>query len=276
MTQRALPSAEQPLPESEAIGQPMKHALKSDKPGVPAVRRASAILWHLARHPEGMVLSHIARDLDIVPSTCLHILRELISARLVTSEANGKLYRLGSGILSLAWDLTRHNVFVQAALPYLNRLAREQDVSASAQERDGDDDMLVVATSVAAATEGAVRVGSRVPCLASAMGRLVAAYSGWSDTELHLRFKRIRWQNPPKFSDWLSQVNDTRDRRYAIDEGNFRKGVTAFAAGIFTGKESLDRTISIAVVSAQLDVSRRDKLIDSVQVAAADISAALG
>ena len=68
---------------------------------VPAVRRACGALWLLARHPQGLTLSRVARELEIIPSSCLHILRELGVGRLVTYDANTKLYRLGSGILSL-------------------------------------------------------------------------------------------------------------------------------------------------------------------------------
>ena len=79
---------------------------------VPAVRRASAMLWHLGHHPDGLSLSRIARDLEVLPSTCLHILRELGAARLVAYKAKDKLYRLGSGVLSLARQLTGQNRFV--------------------------------------------------------------------------------------------------------------------------------------------------------------------
>jgi len=41
---------------------------------VPAVRRAAAILNLLANNTSGLNASHIARELGIVQSTCLHIL----------------------------------------------------------------------------------------------------------------------------------------------------------------------------------------------------------
>ena len=145
---------------------------------VPAVRRATAILWHLARHPDGLPLSRIARDLEVLPSTCLHILRELAASRLVAFEPNGKLYRLGMGVLTLARQLTQQNPFVQSAQPVLTRLSRDFAVGASAQERAGDDMVVVAAASVLPGDM--VSPGARTPLFTSASGRLMAAYNGFA------------------------------------------------------------------------------------------------
>lgn len=238
--------------------------------GVPAVRRASAMLWHLARNPEGLTLSRIARELEIIPSTSLHILRELVAARLAIYDKNSKLYRLGTGVLQLARELTSQNLFAQSVQTHLNRLAREFEVSAQAQERDGKDDIVVVATAIVMSGD-IVSVGGRAPVLTSATGRIIAAYSGWSDSELRKRFDRVRWQNPPDFTTWLDEVRATRGRRYAVDEGCFRKGITAIAGAVFSRDGSVERTISVTAVSAQLDAKRQAVMIEAIERAANDV-----
>ncbi len=240
---------------------------------VPAVRRATAILWHLARNGDGLGVSRISRDLGIIPSTCLHILRELVVARLVAFEPNGKLYRLGLGVLGLAKEVSRRDPFIQAAQPQLNSFVRDFNVSASATQRDGED-MVVVAT--ATASEGDVLiVGNRVPCLSSASGRLIAAHSGWSESQLKARFERVRWQHPPDFQKWLREVKLTRTRRHAIDDGQFRRGITSIAAAVFSREGTVSRTISINVVSAQLDSARRATFVDAVERTGSEIAQAL-
>jgi len=240
---------------------------------VPAVRRAMAILHHLARHAEGLGVSRIARDLEIIPSTCLHILRELVAARLVAFEPNGKLYRLGLGVLGLAREVSRQHPFIQVAQPRLQRFARDFHVSAAATQRDGED-MVVVA--VATAAEGdAVAVGNRVPCLASASGRLIAAFSGWTGAQLQTRFERVRWQRAPDFRKWLREVRQAGERGHALDEGQFRLGITAIAAPVFGPDGTVSHTLTINVVSAQLDARRRATFIDAVVRTSAEIAAAL-
>jgi DNA-binding IclR family transcriptional regulator len=263
---------ESPAPDRSAPDTAAKAAQRTRE--VPAVRRATAMLWLLARHPEGLSLSRIARELEIIPSTCLHILRELASSRLVAYDANAKLYRLGNGVLSLARELTKQNPFVQAAQPLLTRLSREFEVGASAQERDGDDDMLVVAAASVLPGD-MVSAGGRTPLFTSASGRLLAAHNNFSEAELRHRFARARWQDAPSFATWLEEVRALRGRRHAIDEGQFRKGITAIAGPVFDADGKVERTISVTVVSAQLDAPLRSRLTQAVEHAANEISQAL-
>lgn len=251
-----------------------KRGQRSHYREVPAVRRACGALWLLSRHPEGLTLSQIARELGILPSSCLHLLRELTNGRLVAYQANAKLYRLGSGVLSLGRSLTQQNPFVQAAQPHLSRLSRVFEVGASGQERQGDDEMLVVIASSVVPGD-MIAVGERRPLLASASGRLMGAFAGFDDAELKRRFAEVRWQDPPQIKPWLEEVRAARSDGYAIDEGNFRKGLTAIAAAVPEADGSVRRTISVTAISAQLSSATRKKLLVAVRAAAAEITTAL-
>src|SRR5690606_10540803 len=59
---------------------------------VPAVSRAIAILRLLGRGQGPMTLKAIAEELGMVTSTCLHILRVLVSEGLVKVDASSKRY----------------------------------------------------------------------------------------------------------------------------------------------------------------------------------------
>ena len=242
--------------------------------GVPAVRRACAVLWLLSRHQEGRTLSRIARDAEILPSTCLHILRELAAARLVAYDPNAKLYRLGNGVLTLGRQLTQQNPFAQLAQPHLQRLSREFDVGASAQERDGDDGLLVVAAASAVPGD-MVTPGGRTPLFTSASGRLLAAFGDYTEADLHRRFNRARWQQAPDYEVWLKDVRKARASGLATDEGCFRKGITAIAAAVPDAQGEVLRTISITCVTAQLDAARRKRIAAAVEQAARQISESL-
>ncbi len=241
---------------------------------VPAVRRACAVLWLLGRHPDGLPLSQVARELDILPSTCLHILRELGTARLVAHDANAKLYRLGSGVLLLGRQFSQQSPFIQLAQPLLTQLSRDYGVGASAQERDGDDGMLVVAAASVLPGD-MVSPGGRTHLFTGASGRLMAAHSALSEAQLRQRFDRLRWQDPPPYERWRKEVRAAASAGLAIDAGCFRKGITAIAAPIVNADGSVDHTISVTTISAQLDVARRKQLVAAVQAAAAQITQAL-
>jgi predicted transcriptional regulator len=69
---------------------------------VPAVSRSIAILRLLGKTKEPMNVKSIAQALDLVPSTCLHILRVLVAEKLLSFDSASKRYRLGTGMLVLA------------------------------------------------------------------------------------------------------------------------------------------------------------------------------
>lgn len=240
---------------------------------VPAVRRATAILRHLSRHADGLTVSRLARDLDIIPSTCLHILRELMAARMVAHEPIGKTYRLGLGLLQLVKELVAHDPFIHSAQPRLLRFAHEHGASVSAQQRDGDDLVIVAAVT---ATEGLeAPLGGRFPLLCAAGGRLFAGSTGWSKSNLRRQFDRVRWQKAPDFNIWVDEVAEAKSRGFAIDDGNFRLGVTSMAASVAARDGSVWRTLSMNVVSAQLDARRIAAYLKALCAASADIAAAL-
>src|SRR3974377_1420641 len=69
---------------------------------VPAVSRALAILRLLGRSEKPMGVNQIGRELSLIPSPCLHILRVLMAGELVGFDPHTKLYSLDVGVLTIA------------------------------------------------------------------------------------------------------------------------------------------------------------------------------
>jgi DNA-binding IclR family transcriptional regulator len=136
---------------------------------VPAVRRANAILHYLAEHGEPRGVSHIARDLKMLPSTCLHILRELASASFVNFAADAKTWSLGPGVLSLARRFVDRDRFAVLAQAHIDRIGQRYGVKATASVYDGHRHIVVVAvTAFDDDMQVQVCVGRRVPIPAAA------------------------------------------------------------------------------------------------------------
>lgn len=240
---------------------------------VPAVRRAISILELLAKGDDGLNALRIARQLGMTPSTCLHILRELVASRLVALDESQKSYRLGMGVLGLASGLSAHDSFIRCAQPRLAQFAHDYTVSATAQQRDKDEILVVAAI---AASEGLFApVGKHAPVLSGSGGQLLAAHGGWTKAELRVRFNEVQWQNAPAFGTWLEDVEIADARGYAIDDGRYRLGITSISAPIPDRDGSVRRTVSINMVSAQITEKRRASLIRALQLLGEDITSAL-
>ena len=68
----------------------------------PAIARAAAILRLLGKSDVPIGVNSIARELGLVPSTCLYVLRALAAEELVFFDPDTKRYALEVGVLTLA------------------------------------------------------------------------------------------------------------------------------------------------------------------------------
>ena len=219
----------------------------------PAVARAIAVLKLLGNQREPLGVNAIARELGVVPSSCLHIMRALAEEGLVQIDPATKQYALGLGLLTLARDMLGRNHFARLAQPELQSIALKYGATATAVELDGRERMVVVAVAQAPTfLKIQVGVGSRFPAYISATGRCLSARSGLAKAQLKQRFQALKWQSPPVFDDWLRQVDAARASGAAVDPGNYIRGFTIVAA-LIEGPDEAQRAISIVAVSAQLN-----------------------
>ena len=199
---------------------------------VPAVSRAVAILRLLGRSAEPAGVSRIARELGLVPSTCLHILRVLADEGLVEFDRHSKRYSVGIGILPIARDAIQRNGFVQLIEPRLTGLSLDFGATAIATRLTAQGHMVVVAISRAPLPLRLhVELGSRFPALIASTGRCHAAINlrEVDRAELRARFELLRWDSPPPFERWLWEVEQARLDGYAVDRSCYIGGVTFLA-----------------------------------------------
>ncbi len=221
---------------------------------VPAVTRAVAILRLLGRSEDPLGVNAIARALELIPSTVLHILRVLVSEELVAFDPVTKRYRLDAGLIAIARSALSRNGFAEAAQPELDRLSRRHGVAAIGVQVIGLAHVVVVTIS---RSDHAVRVhvdiGSRFPALTSATGRCIAAFGGHAWSALERAFRTLRWDRPPAWNAWRAEVEATRSNGYAVDEGNYIRGLTVIAAPVRDGAGAVSHVVVVVGVSEQLE-----------------------
>ncbi len=223
---------------------------------VPAVSRSIAILRLLGEARQGLGVKAIADTLELVPSTCLHILRVLVSEDLVRVDPATKRYTLASGMISLARSVLAGGGFSQLAQPALDRLAQAYGVTAMGVEVTRRMGVVVLAISKSNQPFRLYTdVGSQFDHLVSATGRLIAAHSGETWTQLRARFKAIPWDKPPTFDAWKKEVELARVKGWSVDRDHFVSGLTVVAVPIMDDKRQLTHTLVVAGLSSQLPVN---------------------
>lgn len=237
---------QQPPPPERNLAQTVKDSK------APAISRAAAILRLLGKSATPLGLQPIARELGLVPSTCLYVLRALVAEELVSFDHDTKRYALEAGVLTLARQWLRRNQFTDLAQPVLDKIAQAFDVTMLGVQIVGLDHIIAVAVSQTGSNfQLSTQVGSRFPALISATGRCIAAFGDYSQPQLEARFKTLRWDDPPSFEEWLAEVDQTRLQGFGVDDGNYISGVTVVAAPVWkaTGRPS-HALVAIGIGSA--------------------------
>jgi DNA-binding IclR family transcriptional regulator len=243
---------------------------------VPALSRGIAILRLLGRTDERLGVHAIARALGLVPSTCLHILRVLVAENLVTVDPATKKYGVAAGLVALARSVLRQHTFAAVVQPELEELAQRYGATAIAVEAAGLDHMIVVAL---ARSDSPLRVhvdiGSRFPALISATGRCIAAFGHYEPAELEARFATLRWDSAPTLSAWREQVQATRRAGYAIDDGDYIRGVSIVASPVAMPNGSIN-TLVVVGVSEQMRRAGLSTIGEDLAIRGRNVSRALG
>ncbi len=243
----------------------------------PAIARAAAILRLLGKSEAPLGVNAIARELGLVPSTCLYVLRALAEEELVAFDPDTKRYRLEAGVLTLARGWLRRDQFSDLAQPVLDRIAREYGVTMLGVQIVGIDHIIVIAKAEGGANfQLSAQVGSRFPALISATGRCIAAFGQYPASQIEARFKTLRWDDPPRYDEWQAQVAITAAQGYAVDDGNYIAGVTVVAAPV--AKDAKRPTHALVAIGIGGAVKRNgvDSLGEALLAGANTISSQLG
>lgn len=250
-------------------------AVESSK--APAISRAAAILRLLGKSDAPLGVQAIARELGLVPSTCLYVLRALVAEEFVAFDPDTKRYALEAGVLTLARQWLRRNPFNDLAQPALDRISQAFDVTMLGVQIVGLDHIIVVAVSQSGPSfQLSTQVGSRFPALISATGRCIAAFGDYPESELKARFKTLRWDEPPTFEAWKAQVELTRQQGYAADEGNYISGVTVMAAPIWKARGRPSHALVAIGIGSALRRRGLPELGEALKSAAGVLSTQLG
>jgi DNA-binding IclR family transcriptional regulator len=263
----------------------MRPALKMDKLGgleatasrAPAALRAAAVLKYLARSNAPQTLSQIAVALDLLPSSVLNILRDLVVSGLVERDDLTKQYAIGLEALSLAYRHLMQNRVARAAQAELDRLHATYGYTALLTQRYSVDRLICVAVSKGRDDSALpVRLGLSENGYASASGRIALAFEDLSDQELARIHASLSWHDAPPVGQWMREVRLARTEGYAIDVGRYRSGRTFIAAPVVADRGTLIAVLTIALPTIEFEALEGQAMIEDMKRVSRSISAAAG
>jgi DNA-binding IclR family transcriptional regulator len=243
---------------------------------VGALQAGVRILRYLCARSTPVGVNQIARELQLNPSTCFQLLKTLVHERLAVFDGQSKMYSAGLGVVELARGRLARDSFIPMARPFLESLASRFEITAALfQPLQGRRVVLVDFAEARSAVRIHMPIGQRMPMLLGAFGRCFAAKLDLPRAELRAEFRTLRWQDPPRFEQYCAEVDAARRDGFAVDHGNYVRGVCIAAALIEDGTGEATAAISCVGLAAQFDERRLSALTTSLRGAAAEVSRAL-
>jgi DNA-binding IclR family transcriptional regulator len=245
---KAAKSAPAPRKKSAAVA--VAPAIKMVKPVVNAMQ----ILRHLTAAAEPARAIDIARQLEINQSTCFNILRTLVAEEVVAFDQLSKTYTAGIGLANLVGQFVSQRQRIEVAKPLMRELAGRFGVTITLWRPIGVDRIVLVSSEMSP-TDLRIDMaeGQRLPYLMGASGRIFASQLDLTEAQKHEAFDRVRWSEPLSFAAYWREVEDAKKRGYAIDDGNFARGIMAIAAPIFDKGGAVAFTASAVMFRNQFD-----------------------
>ncbi len=208
-----------------------KRVTKTPK-DVGAVVNAVRILACLAASTKPLGVAAVARSTGVSTSTCFNILRTLARTRYVSFSSANKTYALGLAVAELASGLIGTSP-AELILPEMERLAVKHEMLMLLWRVTEDGHVVLIARAHShTVIRAEISVGFRMPALAGAVGRCMAAAMKLSDPELRRRFSGLRWEMAPSFERYREQVREARERGWSIDDNSLYRGIISIGAVI--------------------------------------------
>lgn len=200
---------------------------------VGALSSGLKVLRYLASSSTPVGVTRIAKDLELNASTCFNLLKTLVHERLVNFDESTKTYSMGLGLVELARGSLEKASYVRMMRPHLQELAERHNITTTLWQLARDDRVVLVDLAESgSALRVHMSIGQRLPMYIAALGRCMAAHSGLTVMEIRRKVSELRWEDGPSFDTYMREVEEVRQNGYAVDHGNYVKGVITVSSPI--------------------------------------------
>lgn len=213
--------------------------------GVQSLERAFAILETMADAGGVISLSQLAADADLPLPTIHRLVRTLVGLGYVRQEAS-RQYSLGPRLIRLGETTSR--MLGRWARPHMERLAQQLGESVNLAMLDGDQ---IVYVGQVMASQNSMRmfteVGRRVLPHSTGVGKAIMADLDPADVRALLGRTGMPARTAHTITtpdELLVELERTRERGYALDEGEQEVGVRCVAVSVHGAPQRLALSVS--------------------------------
>ena len=246
---------------------------------VTSVSRALDILESLGQAENGMRLTALGQQLKLPPSTVHRLLNTLHSKGYVQQEESTGIYYLSTRILRLQANISTRMHLVERAIPYLNRLAQESQVSAHLAVLNDLNVVYLETRCVGVYLPFYAAPGRMAPAYCTGLGKVLLA--NLDDEDQCSRIARMEFQQwtATTLADadaLTTHLQHVQRQGYAIDQGEFNPETRCVAAPIRNQHNQTIAAISVGGANIGEKEQWIEKFTPIVVASAQEISRQLG
>jgi IclR family KDG regulon transcriptional repressor len=244
------------------------------KYGAPSVKKAFAILSAVSSSKDGMGVSDLAKKLKIAKSTVHGMTSTLEELGAVMRDPLTKKYKLGFTLLEIGRSAYSQIDLQTAARPVTEELMERTQTSVFLGILNWRQVTILDIVESRQELNITAPVGSIIPLLAGAVGKVFLAAMSEQQAA-----KIVKSKGLPRFTDnsivdpdlYFSELNQVREKGYAVDDEEYILGVRAVASPLI-GLGQLRSAIWAVGFKASLDEKKMQTLTTETHQAAKTIS----
>ena len=243
---------------------------------VQSIEKAVKILETLAAAEDPMPLRELARRTQLPKSTLHGIISTLRQTGLVEQSALDGRYGLGLHLFELGCAASSSRSITSVCRPFLQNLANRAGETAFLAALDGSETLLLEVAEASNPLRVALAPGTRLPLHCTAQGK---AFLAWNENAMRQVCRGEPVAYTPHTHTTPEQIQAdvaaTRERGYAIEDGEHRIGLRAIAAPIADAEGRVRYTIGVVGMFRRVHSEEFTAATHLTQEAARSIAAAL-
>lgn len=252
-------------------------APKAPKYPIESVDNALRLLLMLRTTPSWSI-QRASAELGVAPSTAHRVFAMLQHYGFVEQDSETRQYRAGPVLIELGLSALQELDIRRAARPHLERLVGELDETAHLTVLRGANVLFIDGIESSRVLRAGSRVGQSLPAHATASGKvLLAALPDESLLELYPRerLKPVTERTITSRRLLLRQLAKTRERGYAVNDGESEDDIVAVAAVIRASDGTPRGAITTAIPATRISADVVERVAPAVCATAAAVGEAL-
>jgi DNA-binding IclR family transcriptional regulator len=231
-----------------------------------AIRTVELLEFLAERHDKPARIRDICAALAMPRSSCHALLRTLVEAGWVRSDASGTLYGIGIRALLVGTTYLDNDPYLPLIVPFLDELRAELDETFHLGRLDGTDVVYLATRESKQYVRVANRVGRRLPAYATALGKALLADRFGAERDAHVPdvLEPLTDKTITERSVLDAALAEAMVRGYAADDEENTVGTRCFAVTLRYTTPAQD-AISASIPLHRLTPEREIQIVEALR-----------